>query len=226
MTITLQQAKPLCTASELELVRWSTLKQARTLTPARLREKRDRARRLRDKFRDLAQQQAREMRGKGRPRRSRPATDNRGTLTKQQLFQETLDRFEAALRAKEQPVNTAKPAHKASSRAKKARTVKATASAGPIKSTGAPTRKVGKKTSKKILGKKIAKILKKKSGAKATGKSRTPASLSAESTRFTSLSERATPRAKSRMLARGGVKRVQAHLSSAGRRNQARRDSR
>jgi hypothetical protein len=226
MPITLQQAKPLCTASELELVRWSSLKQARTLTPARLRDKRDRARRLRDKFRDLAQQQAREMRGKGRPRRSRPATDNRGTRMKQQLFQETLDRFEAALRAKEQPVSTPAPTPEARPRAKKARTVKKTGSARPIKSTGSPTRKAGKKTSKKILGKKIAKILKTKSGAKATGKSRTPAPLSAESTRFTALSEQATPRAKSRMLARGGVKRVQAHLSSSGRRNQARRDSR
>lgn len=224
--ITLQQAKQLCTASELELVRWSTPKQARTLTPARLREKRDRARRLRDKFRDLAQQQAREMRGKGRPRRSRPATDNRGTISKQQLFQETLDRFETALRAKEQPATIATPGPKASSSAKKARTVKTTGSSRPIKSTSTPTRKAGKKTSKKILSKKPARTLKKKTGARTTGQPRTPTSQSAESTRFTSLSEQATPRAKSRMLAKGGVKRVQAHLSSSGRRTQARRDSR
>ena len=60
----------------------------------------DAARRLRDyrnKARDLARQQRREMRGKANPRGARPAMDNTGTAVKQQVFASALRRVNREL---------------------------------------------------------------------------------------------------------------------------------
>lgn len=97
MAITLQRAKALCTAGEFDLVHWSTSKRVQSLSVDRLRQKIVLARRLRDKYRGLADRQKREIKGKGSPRGATRAGDNRNTRTKQQLFQETLQRFETAL---------------------------------------------------------------------------------------------------------------------------------
>jgi hypothetical protein len=98
MAITRITAQRLCTAPEFELFEASMPASARQLSPARLRQKVTRARRLRDKYRDLAKRQRLEARGKRAPQRSRPAQGQENTERKAQLFQETLERFETQLR--------------------------------------------------------------------------------------------------------------------------------
>ena len=108
MTLDLKKAREVCTPAEIALVASARRAPLGSMTPRLVRAKLLRARALRDKFRDLAQQQAREMRGKAAPRRTRPARGNERTVEKAELFAEVLRRFEervAALEAK----TTAKP---------------------------------------------------------------------------------------------------------------------
>lgn len=103
MPISRLTAQRLCTKPEFELVEASFPARAKQLTPGRLRQKVVRARKLRDKYRDLAKRQRLEARGKRAPQRSRPAQGNENTDRKAQLFQETLDRFETQLRRTDGP---------------------------------------------------------------------------------------------------------------------------
>jgi len=68
-------------------------------TPARLRQKLGRARRLRDKYRDLSRRQAGQARGKIAPTGRRPAQSNENTLRKVELFEWAIGRIEARLAA-------------------------------------------------------------------------------------------------------------------------------
>lgn len=97
MAVSMQTARTLCTKAELDLVLASSSSAISKLSAAQLRAKRERTRKLRDKFRDLGDKQRREIRGKNTNRTAKPAQDNRATRTKQQLFSETLERFEQAL---------------------------------------------------------------------------------------------------------------------------------
>ncbi len=169
MAINMQRAKTLCTASEYELVRASGKREIGTLTPARLRQKVSRARKLRDKYRSLAARQTGEMRGKRAPRSGRPAADNRNTLAKAELFQETLDRFEEALAATgETPA--AAPAHKKVTRRRSKSAAGDSASPTMRKTSKKASKKVRKKASKKTAKKSKKKAPRKKATArKATG---------------------------------------------------------
>ncbi|MCC5786078.1 MAG: hypothetical protein JJU33_05195 [Phycisphaerales bacterium] len=165
MAINMQRARTLCTASEYELVRASGKREIGTLTPARLRQKVSRARKLRDKYRSLAARQTGEMRGKRAPRSGKPAGDNRNTETKAELFQEALDRFEEAL-AKTGETPAATPAHKKVTR-RRSRTDAGTTDAPATRKT---SKKVRKKASKKPAKKSKKKAARKKSSArKGTG---------------------------------------------------------
>jgi hypothetical protein len=97
MTIPRNTAQRLCTAAEFELVEASYPASAKQLSPARLRQKVQRARKLRDKYRDLAKRQRLEMRGKREASSRRPAQGHENTDRKAELFQEVLDRFETQL---------------------------------------------------------------------------------------------------------------------------------
>jgi hypothetical protein len=97
MAISRSTAARLCTGAELELVDASSASRIRQLTPGRLQQKVRMARRLRDKYRDLARRQRLEARGKRAPQRSRPARGNVNTERKAELFDEVLARFEAGL---------------------------------------------------------------------------------------------------------------------------------
>jgi hypothetical protein len=97
MSISRSMAARLCTKPELELVEASFPPDVKQLTAGRLRQKVERTRRLRDKYRDLSKRQRSESRGKAEPRRSRPAQDNANTERKATLFEETLNRFEKQL---------------------------------------------------------------------------------------------------------------------------------
>jgi hypothetical protein len=97
MAISRSIAARLCTKPELELVEASFPPDVKQLTPGRLRQKVERTRRIRDKYRDLSKRQRGESRGKAEPRRSRPAQGSANTERKATLFDETLNRFEKQL---------------------------------------------------------------------------------------------------------------------------------
>jgi hypothetical protein len=97
VAISKREARPLCTKREWELLAQSWHPELARVTPGRLRQKVQRARTLRDKFRDLARQQKGEARGKRNPRSTRPAQGNKNTELKARIFDEALERFEARL---------------------------------------------------------------------------------------------------------------------------------
>ena len=101
-TITLAQAKKLCTAEEYALVESSH--SAAAPLPV-LRERLARARRLRDKYRRLAAGQRREQRGKA----AGPAESNDNTVRKARLFAETIERYSERIERRRAPVAAAEP---------------------------------------------------------------------------------------------------------------------
>lgn len=111
MPITLQRAKALCSVAEFKIISASHRPAVLALSPAGLRRHVALARGLRDKYRTLAEHQQRQKRGKP-PRRSGRTARAAGIQTtrlKQQVFQETLDRFTAALMAPAAPILKARP---------------------------------------------------------------------------------------------------------------------
>lgn len=107
MAISASQAKALCNASELALVAASNRTQLAALSPAQLRQKVSRARKLRDKWRDQADRQRRAAQTK---QGARQTSDSARSAKKAQLFAEVLDRFEKRLA--ETPGNSTGPAPK------------------------------------------------------------------------------------------------------------------
>lgn len=97
MTISRRDAKPLCTAAEFALANESYPPTIGGLEAKELRQRIGRARKLRDKYADLASKQAREIRGKAAPTRQKAPTGNAATVTKRDFFAESLARFEAKL---------------------------------------------------------------------------------------------------------------------------------
>jgi hypothetical protein len=91
----------LMTKEEAEFIQSLSAGRLEQTTPTRLRQKLDRARRLRDKYRDLARRQRGEMRGKAKPRSTRPARSNENTLRKVQVFEWAIDRITGRLQAEE-----------------------------------------------------------------------------------------------------------------------------
>jgi hypothetical protein len=94
MPVTRAQAKEICTKPEYELVEASFRPAVTEMTPARLRSKIERARKLQDKNRQQAEKQNRETKDR-EPGRQRSA--NLRTERKAKLFAETRERFEKRL---------------------------------------------------------------------------------------------------------------------------------
>lgn len=140
MSISPSKARSLCTESEYNLVKWSSPRSVKTLSPSKLKDKIDRARRLRDKFRDLAKKQRGEARGKRKPTGARAAQGNERTVLKAELFDQTLDRFQKALERAE--ASDASSKGKSSSRA--------------ARSGGTGSKKSVKKAAKKSSAKKTS----------------------------------------------------------------------
>jgi hypothetical protein len=149
MAISRTSAERLCSGPELELVEASYPASVKQLTPGRLRQKVQRARRLRDKYRDLSRRQRLETRGKRDARASRPSQGHANTDRKAELFQEVLDRFETQLGRAEPGAAAGRPAADAAG-----------------KKTGAKKAGAGKAGGKKAGGKKAGG---KKTGAKKAG---------------------------------------------------------
>ncbi len=99
MPVSRARARQLTTRREFEFLEKSWGRELEAITPGRLRQKVQRARTLRDKYRDLAKQQAGEARGKRSQRSTRPSASNRNTELKAQIFDEALERFQARLAA-------------------------------------------------------------------------------------------------------------------------------
>jgi hypothetical protein len=146
-TVPARLVRQLCTAQEAALVSASRERGAKDDTSAKLLKKLDRARALRDKFRDLAERQRREARGKQPPRGSTAAKGNDRTVLKQRIFEETVENLERRLSAAERAGGAAgqrrSPARGTLDRAQAARSSRQAlrkglraeldASAGPVK---------------------------------------------------------------------------------------------
>lgn len=124
------QARTLCTAAEYELFESSLSDRIGELTPARLRSKLERARKLRDKYRDLHKRQRLASRQRtGTKKGDRAGGSNERTGQKATLFAETLQRYTkqveklaaAEQRAAEAAARKAAAAERASVRRKTAR---------------------------------------------------------------------------------------------------------
>jgi hypothetical protein len=95
MAFNRNQARPICTDAEYKLFTASLADEIGELTPAQLRGKIQRARKLRDKYRDLLKRQRLANRTRtGTKKGDRPQTNVR-TADKAKLFDEALGRFEA-----------------------------------------------------------------------------------------------------------------------------------
>lgn len=97
MAISRSAARPFLTDAEIVLGEESFAPAVGMLTEAALRQRVVRARKLRDKYRDLEAKQRREMRGRAAPTRKRVPAGTRGTSVKRQYFAEVLARFEKRL---------------------------------------------------------------------------------------------------------------------------------
>lgn len=131
------QARKICTAAEYEVVRGATASEISQLSAAQVRAAVARARKLRDKFRTLAKKQRASARERGE---GRGGANNKNTKVKLALFEQTLERYEAALG------RTGASTRKAAKPKVKAKAKSAPVKAAPAKSASgkaAPASKAG-----------------------------------------------------------------------------------
>ncbi len=95
MAFNRNHARPLCTDAEYKLFTASLADEIGELTPAQLRSKIQRARKLRDKYRDLLKRQRLANRARTGTKKGNRAQTNVRTADKAKLFDEALGRFEA-----------------------------------------------------------------------------------------------------------------------------------
>lgn len=107
MTVSLQQARKICNATELALVVDSTPKQIKNFDVKQLKSKVTRARDLRDKWRGLAEKLVRVAKKESQAKLD---SDNARTELKSQLFSETLDRLSKRLETLEAKETTSENA--------------------------------------------------------------------------------------------------------------------
>jgi len=99
MTLSLTAVRKLTTKDEAAFLESLQPGRIEETTPARLRQKLGRARRLRDKYKDLSRRQGGQMRGKAAPTGQRPAQSNDNTLRKMELFEWAIAQIEGRLNA-------------------------------------------------------------------------------------------------------------------------------
>lgn len=217
------EAKAICTAAEYDLVRDAAAPRISSLTPSSLRGYVARARRLRDKYRDLANRQRREARGKSAPRGAAPSGRNENTLKKLKLFEQALARFQAKLDkvtnaaagAKQKPVKKDKES--------KGRAAKSEAARSP---EGAPATK--KKVKPRAAVRSTASLL---SAVGAAGASPSPRSVdtagivAARKTAFETKAKLSKPSRRANVLAGTANARIRGHAKGSFARAQAKRDA-
>jgi len=216
------KAKSLCTATEWRLVQAASLREIAHETPTQLRRNAEQARRLFDKWRQLAKSQARSAQ---KSRGSRVAVGNARSAEKADLFAMVTERFDEAL-AKATGRTPAQPRRKptpTSPVAKKATVKKASAKAAPTTRTARATQPAARKVA---TPKSTAGAISKKAPRTATAKAQPKAKKSTVS-KSAAKEARTTALAKQKRFSVSGPQtRIQAHVQARGRRSQARRDSR
>lgn len=129
-------ARALCTAAEYELFAASLADQIKSLTPARLKSKLERSRKLRDKYRDLLKRQRLANRARTGTKKGARPDSNARTVDKAKLFGEVLERLSA--RAKQLAAAEKRAQAAAARKAATARVVaKKKATRGPKKARSA-----------------------------------------------------------------------------------------
>jgi len=211
MSIPSSTAKQLCTKAELSLFTESQTRNVKNLDAKALKTRIERCRKLRDKYKQLANRQDREARAKQEPRRRQAAQGSTATRKKEQLFAESLVRFQRQLDKAEtvdaKPVKTVK---------KKAVTKKKAAETSPAT----------KVTTKKKVAAKKAVTKKKTAKTKAPARSAKKKVVVKKNAVVPTASKRATTKAKKAKFTASGLVRKQKHRSAENRRGQARRDAR
>ena len=91
----------LLSAAELEVVNASRPPAIKQASDEQLKVLAQRLRRARDRVKDVAARQKREMREKAHPRGAKPTGDNTGTLAKAQVLEEAIERVEEELSRRE-----------------------------------------------------------------------------------------------------------------------------
>lgn len=246
MPVSPSKARSLCTSAEYNLVKASTAKAIKDLSPAQLKQKVDRARKLRDKNRDLAKQQRGEARGKRKPTSTRPSKGNENTVLKSQLFDEVLSRFQKAIEKNEAaPAKATKKkttAKKAGKKSAKKKTVRTPGGSTPKKSTSkaASKGKTPKKAAASQTGTKPIPLAAPTSGtfrgtASLSGSGRSAsfsdllsssqASQDSRETRRRDKSKSSQVGREQSHFARTSQEKIQGHVSASTRRSQAKRDS-
>lgn len=156
MAYTLTQARGLLTAAELAIFDQSRAGPIKALTAARLRGKVERARALRDKYRDLYRRQTVATRSAPASRRAAAGGDNERTQNKATVFTEVLERFEtrlAQLDAKAAPAKSAGKKVAGKSTDKKAAVKPAAAPKTAAKTAATTTAKAAPKAAAKTAAK-------------------------------------------------------------------------
>jgi hypothetical protein len=217
------KAKSLCTAAEWKLVQAASLREIARETPSQLRRNAAQARRLFDKWRQLAKSQARSAQ---KSRGSRVAVGNARSAEKAGLFAMVTERFDEALakatgpaptQPRRKPTPTRPVAKKASGRTASAKAVPKTRVAHASKSSA---KKVASpKSTAGAVSKKAPRTTAVKAKAQAKKAPATPKNEARE-TRTAALAK------QKRFSVSGPQTRIQAHVQARGRRSQARRDSR
>ena len=105
MSVPKDTEKKMLTEAEFDVVQKTHYPALAALSKEEIAEIVRRIRTYRNKARDIAHQQRREMRGKGAPRGARPAQDNTGTSIKKQIFAHALKRVNRALERREAAEN-------------------------------------------------------------------------------------------------------------------------
>lgn len=135
-------ARTLCTAAEYELFAASLADGIRSLTPARLKSKLERARKLRDKYRDLLKRQRLANRVRTGTKKGARPDSNARTAEKAKLFGEVVDRLDA--RAKQLAAAEQRAQAAAARKAATARVAaKKKATRGPKKARSAKAKSAG-----------------------------------------------------------------------------------
>jgi hypothetical protein len=217
MAISRSSAERLCSGPELELVEASYPANAKQLSPARLQQKIQRARRLRDKYRDLAKQQRGEARGKRQARSTRASRGNENTVRKAQLFAEVLDRLQKVRPAGGAAVNSGAKKAATKAGAKKAGAKKAGAKKAGAKKAGAKKAGAKKAGAKKAGAKKAGA---KKAGGPAGGAAQPAGPGRPGAAAMKGARQRPTGPADTRQ------KSARAHNRASNQRSQRRRDGR
>lgn len=228
MAITTREARQLTTVAEWPVVQSSLPGTIREHTPARLESKAARARKLWTKYADLVkrQQRASKLKRSGAPSEALNARTRRKT----ELFAEVFARYEARLSAlKEARLSALKEDVKGSKSAKSAKSAKTRKAA---KAQGkARGIKPGKKAAAGDAARRASALREARADARVREASEVEARRVAEPATSVAPPQkvketRAPAVLKSDVHKRSGQMRIQAHVSSQGRRRQGKRDSR